>query len=302
MDGGNTINRADLTQAVREAALLADVTISMWSAERSDAQLTEELKRQHGATGNVGRFQKNMLAGADGKLKDVHSAFRAVRTLHYGLTLPWVSDPHAERQRGPRLLPHALFDRYLADLSKQKRVANQLLDDFIDAYPSLVEQARANLGGMADAKYPSADEVRAAFRVGFDFEPIASGDSFKGLPPHVVDRLAHNLHAKQARMVSEANRAIWETARERVQHIVERLSDSEAKFKSSTITNVRELVTLLPGWGSCTGAEHVAEIAADIEKMLAGVEAETLRKDARMRADVATQAKAVVGKLDAWGL
>ena len=38
-----TISQADLAEAVRSTAILADLTISMWSAERTDARVSNEV-------------------------------------------------------------------------------------------------------------------------------------------------------------------------------------------------------------------------------------------------------------------
>lgn len=294
--------KGELSDAVRSTAMLADVSISMWSAERSDATIMEEVKRNTGAQGNVGRVVKNLLAGHDGMLKDVRSAYAVLRTIHYNITLPWVSDPHATRQTGARLLPNVLFQRYLTEMSAQKRKAEALRDSFVAEYPALAEQARQNLGGMAAmSDYPQPEQVRSSFRASFDFEPIPATNDFRGLPDHVMDKLSRGLKAKQVRMVETAQAAMWETVGERVRHIVERLSAEDAKFKSTTVENVRELVTLLPGW-NVAGDPRVAEVVAEISTMLDGVTAKDLRDDTRIRKQVTEQAAAVVDKLSKWGL
>lgn len=304
MDGmmlNQDVTERDVAQAVREAAMLADVSISMWSGERSDRDLLDKVKADTGATGNVGRVIKNMLAGADGKLKDVKSAYAAVRAKHYAITLPWVSNPHAERLSGPRLLPHALFNDWLTAVSVAKREATKQLDEFAQVYPGLVNTAKANLGGMADAVYPTVDEMRAKFNVHFDFEPLPAGSSFKGLPDNVLERLATGLQRKQEAMVGRAVTAAWGEVKDRVGHLVERLADPDTRFKVSTIENVRELVKLLPGW-NLVGNDQMVEVTADIEQMLAGVDAKQLRKNDNLRAGVAGKAKAVADKLSGWGI
>ena len=297
----STITRTELSEAVRRSALLADVTISVWGAKVSDPQLLAQVKADAGAVGDVGTLIKNLLAGADGLLKNTTGAFTAVRQLHYSLTLPWVSDPHALRQSGARLLPHLLFQTYLDRVSLQKRKAVAKLDEFLHAYPSLITQARANLGTLAPATYPSVDEVRARFRVGFDFEPIPAGSSFQGLPDDMLEQLSRGLKAKQERMVAAATSAMWEAVRERVQHIVAKLSDPEARFHASTVENVRELIMLLPGW-NVAGDERASEVVEDIRAMLDGVGAKDLRDDNVARQSTAAKGQAIADKLSRWGL
>lgn len=296
------VTNDDLMQAVRESAMLANVTISVWSAERSDARLMSEVKRNHGAVGEVGRVVKRILAGADGKLKDVRSAFNLIRIRHYDLTLPLVADSAANRKRGARLLPHKLFQTYLGELTAQRRKAMNLLEDFLAEYPNLISQAKGNLGSMVnDAEYPTVEEVRASFRVTFDFQPIPSGAGFKGLPDNLADRLSLALQDRQQKMFETARKAMWQEVRGRVEHIVDRLADQETKFKASTVKNVRELITLLPGW-NVAGEAEADEVVADIKAMLDGVDATVLRDHLGKREEVMGKARTIVGKLDQWGL
>lgn len=290
----------DLAEAVRATAMLADVTLSVWSAERSDKRLMDQVKRDNGASGNAGRLVKNLLAGADDKLRETKSAFAGVRAQHYALTLPWIADPRAERVRGPRLLPNMLFDRYLNEMSLRKRAAMAALDDFVMHYPDLVIQAKINLGAMADSSdYPDASEVRAAFKVSFDFEPIPAAAAFRGLPDAMLDRLGRNLAARQARMIGSATAAMWREVRGRVGHVVDRLADTEVQFRTSTIEGARELGGLIPAWNLALDP-RADEIARDISRMLEGVDAVALRKNEPLRRDVLEQAQGVIAKLDAW--
>jgi hypothetical protein len=252
--------------------------------------------------GNVGRAIKNLLAGADGQLKKTRAAFTAARTSHYALTLPWVSNPSAERMTGPRLLPNTLFEKYLTEMSELRKRANQELDTLIAEYPEAKRQAIANLGGMADPNdYPDEAGIRAAFRLSFDFVPIPAGASFAGLPDRYVRSLSQQLERKQAQAAQVAQQAMWEQVRERVEHVVDRLRDPDTRFKSSTVEACRELVTLLPGW-NVTGDGRVSEIVHDIDTMLHGVDAEVLRKNTGTRKEVANMANAITDKLSQWGL
>lgn len=291
----------DMTDAVRATAMLADVSISTWTAEQSDRGMMDKIKTDAGATGDVGRAIKNVLAGADGGLKEARSAYAAVRAAHYAMTLPWVSDPHATRQDGPRLLPNMLFTRYLSEMGAAKRAAEAALDKFVAGYPDDVAKARINLAGLADAVYPDEPEVRARFRVSFDFEPLPSGAAFHGLPEHFVAKLGLQLKRKQDRMIATATAAMWERVRERTEHLASRLSDPESRFRSTTVEHVHELIGMIPAWNVASD-ERAIEIASDIADMLAGVKVKDLRGDALLRKTVAEEAARIVDKLSGWGL
>jgi len=298
----NAIKREDLTEAVRATALLADLTISLWSGERTDRGLSDKIRAAEGAVGNTGRYLKNLLAGCDTELKDVKASYMAARAAHYQLTLPWVSNPTAQRQSGPRLLPNMLFDRYLTEMSKLRRSAQGKRDNFILEYPRLVAQAQSNLAGMAKAEdYPDQEEIRSSFKLTFDFIPIPSSGAFQGLPDGMLERLGNQLRQRQLRAVETSQAAMWERVREAVSHMIERLDDPAAIFKVNSIDNVRELITLLPGF-NYAGDARVTTVVEDIDRMLDGITPKMLRQSQEARADVARQAKVLTSKMDQWGL
>lgn len=298
----STIERQDLADAVRSMALLANLSISLWSGERTDAQIGAKLKHDAGAVGNAGRYIKNLLAGCDKELKELRGAYTAARTVHYKLTLPWVADPHAERNQGPRLLPNLLFQQYISEMGRLRTVATDKLTQFIHDYPGLVTQAQANLAGLAKAEdYPTPEQVEASFKLHFDFEPIPPASAFPNLPEDALRALSRGLQRRQQVAASSAQASMWERVREHVGHLAARLGDPDALFKEATVDNVRELMTLLPGF-NCTLDPRVDEVLADIKQMLAGVSAQEIRKFPATRKDVAAQAKALDDKLQQWGL
>lgn len=306
-----TVSENDLAEAVRSTALLADLTVSMWGAEKTDHKIMDEAKVAHGATGNVGRAIKNLMAGKDSELKDVRAAYNQARVLHAQLTLPYITNPQASVQSGPRLLPNMLFNRYAKEMGRLKRAAEAKLEAFLVNYPQLSLEAQANLGGLANPQdYPSVEGVRAAFNLAFDFQPIPAHNAFVGLPDGMLAKLGARLREKQEAAAQASQKAMWERVQGSIQHLVDRIADPEVKFKSVTVENVRELITLLPGF-NVTGDQRVQEIVLDIERMLTRganengailVTAESIKKDEAVRSDVVTKARAIADKLSGWGL
>jgi hypothetical protein len=308
MDGEINISTNTVTDTIRETAMLADITISIWSGSRTDNNLLEGVKRQHHATGNVGKVIKNLLPGADEPLKATRSAFMACRLKFYELTLPWPTDPHAARQSGPRLLPNALFNVFNTELAKLRRAALTQLEELCSQYPDLIAKGQQNLGTMASsADYPTVDELRDSFRISFDFTPIPDTASFKGLDEATLERLSARLARKQEVQLAEASKAMWQEAKKRIEHLVEKLTlrspEGEAgpKFKSATVEHVRSLITLLPGW-NIAGDPKISEVVEEIKELLRGVTAEELRKQPKARSDVARHARSVADKMSSWGV
>ena len=292
----------DIADAVRSTALLANLSVSTWSGERTDRTLMDEIKSNKGAVGNAGRAVKNLMCGVDEHIRKVQAAYKNARYAHYDLTLPWITNPKAALQGGPRLLPTALFEKYLTTMSEIRNNASTTLDAFLAEYPNLVQQAMTNLGGMAQmSDYPDVDEVKTLFRLAFDFEPIPSGASFQGLSPNTTLKLSRMLEAKQARASEAAQAAMWTQVRDRVAHLADRLTDPDTRFKGATVEDVRALVDILPGW-NVTGSPHVGPIVMKLSRMMDGVDANKLRKDDRLRLVVLNQCKDILNEMSLLGV
>jgi glycyl-tRNA synthetase beta subunit len=221
---------------------------------------------------------------------------------HYELTLPWVSDPHATRQEGARLLPHLITERYMSEMAALKRAAINQLEEFLAAYPDLIVQAKANLGSMVgNTTYPTVEELRSSFRVHFDFEPLPAASNFQGLDDFMLERLTKGLQKKQQRQVVDASAAMWKRAAKPVRKLIERLENADTTIKEPTIEALREIVTLLPGW-NLTGDPQMAEVTEEINELISGLDAKTLRTNEVVRSEVIAGAKRVQDKLVQWGL
>jgi hypothetical protein len=158
---------------------------------------------------------------------------------------------------------------------------------------------------MADSDYPTVDELRNSFRVSFDFEPIPDNAAFRGLDEATLDRLGKRLARKQETQLQEASKAMWQEAKKRIEHLVEKLTtdttEDAPKFKSATVEHVRSLITLLPGW-NIGGDPRITETVEEIKVLLQGVTAEELRKQPKARNEVARHARSVVDKMAGWNV
>lgn len=292
----------DFNEALRDTAMLADVSIGKWSAEKADAKLMDQIKTDNGAHGKVGRAIKNLLAGNDTEYKNTCSAFDAVRTTHYQLTLPWSADPHTTRTSGPRLLSNVLFMRYLDAMSKRKAEAMKALDVFIADYPRAMQQALVNLGTMATvADYPDEVRIRAAFHASFTFVPLPAGSQFRGLPDHFIDKLAQTLEDRQRVVAAKAVTAVWVAAHDRVSRCARALSDPEGRLHASTLEHIAELAGLIPAW-NITNDERLTEVAEDCGDIAKAASLKELRNQPLVRKHVATLASELQIKMERWGV
>ena len=82
---------------ITEKAMLAAVHISIWTAVKHDRKVSRDVADQHGAHQGAGRYDKQLLRGAD-KLDELRTLAGQIRQYFYKITLPWSDE-------GFRLLP-----------------------------------------------------------------------------------------------------------------------------------------------------------------------------------------------------
>lgn len=124
-------------------ALLAEFNVSQWTARKLDKSTTREIISSKNAQDKgAARVNKNLLAGRN-ELEKIAKHVGAVRTYFYDNTLPW-SDS------GIRLLPSAKFLEFNTQMSKYETEFNDLVESFINTYPTLITAQAMAFGSMFD--------------------------------------------------------------------------------------------------------------------------------------------------------
>ena len=304
MDGEFNLTQQDLATAVANSSVLVDVSVGMWSGQRTDRESLEALKKLKGATGDVGTYRKKLMSGYEDLLKAAHGAFRAINKTHDELTLPF-SARAVGRKEGPRLCPNVELETYLGKIGLKRKEAFAARDVFVAAYPTLVEPARANLGELADLVYPSAEQVAAAFWFDLDIQNVPATALNNTLPPHIFENMQRMVENKHRDKLYESQRVMWERVANNVGHLVERLealkNDDKTRFFESNITHIKDMLVLLPGWNMSNDPRMVQTIQS-IEKMLDGVDASMIRKNTNVLADVQAKAQSVMDQLNDWNV
>ena len=146
---------------ITERAMLAAVHISIWTAVKHDRKISRDVADQHGAHQGAGRYNKQLLRGAD-KLDELRTLAGQVRQYFYKITLPWSDE-------GFRLLPSNLYFDLTTRMREFEASFEQGVESFLQIYPQYIEQVRPELNGLfREEDYPAADKLRRKFGVKLD--------------------------------------------------------------------------------------------------------------------------------------
>jgi hypothetical protein len=176
----------------------------------------------------------------------------------------------------------------------------QRVEEFLAVYPGYIEQVRPELKGLfREEDYPSADKLHIKFGIRVEVLPIPSGNDFRvTLSEEEQARVAREIDASVRASPVRGTEDLWTRLKGVVAHMVERLNEPESRFHASLVTNICELVDLLPRL-NVNQDEELNRFAEEIRNRLCGFTARNLKKDEILRAATAQEAAQILTEMDA---
>ncbi len=276
--------------ALQEKAMLANLTVRMWSARKRDRKVGQEVEQAHQAK-NAGNFNK-LLIDKDA-LKAIVAANTTLRDTHYKLTLPWGDN-------GDRLLPATMYFEYMKQMRDLIDVFNTSVKDFCKLYPQYRQEARSRLGTMYDPQdYPDASYLSSKFESRISILPIPEAADFRvDLGKDEVDEIRKDIEKQFAVQQEEAIKDLWSRLRDVTERIFERLHNPDAVFRDSLIENAQFACSMASKLNFTENAD-LETTYKDIQHRLCTVAPQRLRDDKELRRRVAEAAADILKKLPA---
>ncbi|GMU21863.1 MAG: hypothetical protein AMXMBFR13_19510 [Phycisphaerae bacterium] len=279
-------------QSLTDKAMLARLSITQWSARKTDKRVTAEVHAAHQASADAGRYNK-ALVSADA-LRAIQQAATAGRETHYRFTLPWRDD-------GARILPAKAYLDYTADMRRLRAEFDAAVDAFCVGYPDYVEDARHRLNGMFNpAEYPNIDKIRAKFSWNVVMDPLPTGEDFRvSLADADAERIRQEIDQRTRQALADGLADAWKRLHDGLQHAAERLSDPNAIFRDSLIGNLQELCSVLPLL-NFNDDPDLESARKSVETRLATLDPEQLRRMPLARAKAAQDAQSIMADMAAF--
>jgi len=282
------MNNGSLT----DKAMLARLSITQWSARKTDKRVTAHVHAEYNASADSGRYNKALVSAE--ALQKVQQIAGAARDEHYKLTLPWRDD-------GARILPAKAYLDYSKLMRRLRCDFENAAGEFCDLYPSYIQDARARLNGMFNsADYPPIEKIRSKFTWQVSIDPLPVGGDFRvELSDEEARRIREDIDGRTKQALQEGLQDAWKRLHEALGKAVERLSDPKAIFRDSLIGNLRELCDVLPLLNFADNPD-LERARRKVETRLAGLDPETLRGNSRSRAKAASDAKQIMNDMAAF--
>ena len=138
---------------LKDSTVLVRLGITSWPGKRHDPKIDEQVRIANSAHGDIGRFNKVLLAPQ--RLKEIAAVVNAFRSIHYHLTAPWLDE-------GLRILPAKLYTEHQTEERKFRQDFENKVAAFIADYPQLKADAKIAMNGLFnESDYPDIGTVAA---------------------------------------------------------------------------------------------------------------------------------------------
>lgn len=279
--------------SITSSAVLAEMNISVWTANKLDRSATEDVNRVNHAEKNAAQVRKNLMAGTAMR-KNIADYAAACRLWHNTNTLPWAD-------KGARLMPTSLFLDYKQEANTRRDTFYRMVDEFIDAYPALVQTSHHYLGDLFDPNdYPDAETVRTKFGFRLVFSPVPeSGDFRLDLPAQELDAVKKDYEDSFRDRLADAMKEPWDRLHKVLTGISAKLTDVEGeeeikkRYHDTLITNAQSLCSMLTHL-NVTNDPDLERARRDLEVIMLGTDIEVIKDSATERADVKSKVDAIL--------
>ncbi len=268
------------SDAVKTAAnnfILLSVKVSFWDGVAKLTGAAEKAALNAGADPDGTRMYKNLLGQFHGKLREVKTKFRKLRTALDTASIPYALAQDDGQRRGEKMLHVTRYPKVIAELTSLRDSAFDQLSEFLSNYDEYRSQALdQNFGtwrAEAERLFPTKTEVMAKFCIEIsDPKPLpvfsdAQQATFN-VPANVMAEIVAQSNTAIAKQLEGAKQDQIKSALKTCETALKQLTDGK-RFHQSVIDNVKkEAVKLGEISQGYDGDHRVKKIA---ETMLDGI-------------------------------
>jgi hypothetical protein len=270
--------------SITSSAVLVEMNISVWTANRLDKAATTDLISRNNATAvDAAQVRKNLMAGTTLR-KNIADYAAGCRLWHNTRTLPWAD-------KGPRILPTSLFMDYKAELNVRRETFLKMVNEFQVQYPALVQTAANYMGTLHDpADYPPVEEVMQKFGFKTVFSPVPeSGDFRLDIPQQELEDVRRSYDDAFDNRLAEAMRTPWEQLHKMLSGMSLKLAEGDEETKrrwhDTFLTNAHELCAMLTHL-NITKDPKLEAARRQLESALVGADIDDIKENEGTRADL----------------
>lgn len=283
--------------SITSSAVIVEMNISVWTANKLDRSATDKVVSDNAAVSNAAQVRKNLMAGTSMR-KDIADFAASCRLWHNARTLPWAD-------KGARLLPTSMFMEYKQEANTRRTQFEQMVNNFVQAYPALVQTSQNYLGGLFNPDdYPDVAEVRDKFGFRMVFSPVPESNDFRlKVAEQDLQELRSQYEESFATRLADAMREPWERLHKLLTGMSAKLTDSETdtevkkRYHDTLITNAQDMCAMLTHL-NVTNDPKLEQARRDLELTMLGADIDEVRESPLARKNIKDKLDAILNQYE----
>jgi hypothetical protein len=273
---------------LKENTMLSIVTISCWSGRKYDRKVSKDVDTMYNAS-NAGRYNKILIDR--NAINKVSSAAGKARDLHAAMTMPWLDT-------GARLLPAKLYMDYVQKMRQAKDVFEKEVSDFLDNYPTLVNNAKNDLGAMFNQDdYPTPEAMAKKFDFVVTIIPVPDGSDIRlDLNEEDIERIKRDTIAANNYVIANGMRSVWTRLYETIERFYNAIANPDGRIYASTVDAV-EIMCGIAEKMNFVEDQNLYNCLDEIRYSLVIQDIDDIKKDKDFRKETADIAKDILDRM-----
>lgn len=261
---------------------------SSFSGNVRDNKLTKESTEEHNINGKRLSVRKYLLQSP--QLNEVVNAIQSARNYFNKNSLPWESE-------GERIIPSTRILDLKSTMEEKIRDIITKRDKLIDALDDIIMSDRLNLGDTFNqSDYPTKDELRAKYGARVEIRPVSTNFVVDGIEASAQKVIQAEIDKSIEETIKKTKIHQLEELASSIQHLANRLADSEKSFKANSIQNILDFSANIRDL-AIVDDENMKVIANSVRDGFSKLNPETLRENPGARAEAAKMAQDELSKI-----
>jgi hypothetical protein len=276
-----------------EKAMLVTLSISQWKARKLDKDVSRKTRQERGATEDAGNFHKLLIA--KDAIDKVSQLVTRIRKYNYSMTVPW-------NDMGARIIKSDAYFDYTAKMAEFQSEFYDTVNELLNEYPALKRDAeyRRLKGDLFNSDdYPTVDKLRNLFSFALTIDPMPSTDFRVQLTGSEIDRIQKDLEDRYAARMKNAMGDVWARLYEVVSKMAETLGDPDKGFHGTLVTNISDLLDVMPHL-NITDDPELDAMSQTVRDKLTKYDASILKEDKDVRKSTAKAASEILDAMAAY--
>ncbi len=177
------------------------------------------------------------------------------------------------------------------------------IESLVAKLPTLIEERRQKLGPLFDlSQYPTADQIRAAYRISYNFMSFGAPDRLVDVDVAIAEEAQAEWNERLSNAYEDVVLGLRESAASVMHELANRLGagdDGELRaLRGTALRDVNDLLERLPILNSIGDDDELAGKLARVGVYLKGVDVDMLRKAPSVRESLQKLAEQTAKQLD----